>query len=539
MCYVFMLLLFVACSGEQKPTAPAGKTTDDDCAFCDLFGAFNDQQEEEEDETEEEAETDSTSSEGGPDLIVQSPSVNDSILTPEQAFTLQATVHNQGDEQAAATILYYYRSNNTKITASDTEVGTDEIGTLAASDSSVVSVALTAPMGGGPGVYFYGACVDSVSSESNTDNNCSSAVMITVSRQEPSEEDDETLEEEDETTQDETDGDVASVPSTRLLTHGRGPRWSSDGQRIVFYSNRNGWWDIYSIDADGTNEIRLTTHETGESAPTWSPDGFRIAFTSYRDGYDGHQSIHIMDSDGTNETRLTENNRHDASPTWSPDGRRIAYVSQLREDNRLRLDADGLNSEIYVMDADGSNKTRLTQYVEDDWLPTWSPDSQSIAFLSARSSPTAIYIMAADGSNKQRLTQDNRSFDPAWSPDGTSIAYSSLHSGDDGLYEIYVMDADGSNKQRLTWAEGYDISPAWSPDGERIAFVSERDGDMEIYVMDADGSNKQRLTYGAGKDGNVPSALAWSPDPDSQRIVFERDRDEEIYIVEFVEIEGQ
>ena len=539
MCYVFMLLLFVACSGEQKPTAPAGKTTDDDCAFCDLFGAFNDQQEEE-DETEEEAETDSTSSEGGPDLIVQSPSVNDSILTPEQAFTLQATVHNQGDEQAAATILYYYRSNNTKITASDTEVGTDEIGTLAASDSSVVSVALTAPMGGGPGVYFYGACVDSVSSESNTDNNCSSAVMITVSRQEPSEEDDETLEEEeDETTQDGTDGDVASVPSTRLLTHGRGPRWSSDGQRIVFYSNRNGWWDIYSIDADGTNEIRLTTHETGESAPTWSPDGFRIAFTSYRDGYDGHQSIHIMDSDGTNETRLTENNRHDASPTWSPDGRRIAYVSQLREDNRLRLDADGLNSEIYVMDADGSNKTRLTQYVEDDWLPTWSPDSQSIAFLSARSSPTAIYIMAADGSNKQRLTQDNRSFDPAWSPDGTSIAYSSLHSGDDGLYEIYVMDADGSNKQRLTWAEGYDISPAWSPDGERIAFVSERDGDMEIYVMDADGSNKQRLTYGAGKDGNVPSALAWSPDPDSQRIVFERDRDEEIYIVEFVEIEGQ
>ena len=540
MCYVFMLLLFVACSGEQKPTAPAGKTTDDDCAFCDLFGAFNDQQEEEEDETEEEAETDSTSSEGGPDLIVQSPSVNDSILTPEQAFTLQATVHNQGDEQAAATMLYYYRSNNTKITASDTEVGTDEIGTLAASDSSVVSVALTAPMGGGPGVYFYGACVDSVSSESNTDNNCSSAVMITVSRQEPSEEDDETLEEEeDETTQDGTDGDVASVPSTRLLTHGRGPRWSSDGQRIVFYSSRNGWWDIYSIDADGTNEIRLTTHETGESAPTWSPDGFRIAFTSYRDGYDGHQSIHIMDSDGTNETRLTENNRHDASPTWSPDGRRIAYVSQLREDNRLRLDADGLNSEIYVMDADGSNKTRLTQYVEDDWLPTWSPDSQSIAFLSARSSPTAIYIMAADGSNKQRLTQDNRSFDPAWSPDGTSIAYSSLHSGDDGLYEIYVMDADGSNKQRLTWAEGYDISPAWSPDGERIAFVSERDGDMEIYVMDADGSNKQRLTYGAGKDGNVPSALAWSPDPDSQRIVFERDRDEEIYIVEFVEIEGQ
>ncbi|MYC71967.1 MAG: DUF5050 domain-containing protein [Gemmatimonadetes bacterium] len=534
MSYVFIVLLIVACSGGQKPTAPAGKAGD----FSDLFGLFGgfENSEEEEDETaEEEAETDSTSSEGGPDLIVQSPSVSDSMLTPEQAFTLHANVHNQGDEQAAATMLHYYRSNNATITSLDTEVGTDAIGTLAASDSSVVSIALTAPTGGGPGVYFYGACVDSVNGESNTDNNCSSAVRITVSGQDTDTSSDGT------SLFDAFDAISSESPSigsieTRLLTSsGRGPRWSSDGQRIAFYSSRNGWWDVYSIDADGTNEIRLTTHETGEAAPTWSPDGFRIAFTSYRDGYDGHQSIHIMDSDGTNETRLTENDRHDTSPTWSPDGRRIAYVSQLREDNGLRLDGDGLNSEIYVMDADGSNKTRLTQHVEDDELPTWSPDSQRIAFLSARNSPTAIYVMDADGSNKKRLTQDDRSFDPAWSPDGTSIAYSSLHAIDDGLYEIYVMDADGSNKKRLTRSEGYDISPTWSPDGERIAFVSERDGDMEIYVMDADGRNEKRLTYGAGKDGNVPGSLAWSPGPDRQRIVFERDRDEEIYIVEFVD----
>ena len=188
----------VVSSGQPS----AGKATDDDCAFCDLFGAFNDQQEEEEEE--EEAETDSTSSEGGPDLIVQSPSVSAVMLTPGQEFTLNATVHNQGDEQAAATMLHYYRSNNATITSSDTEVGTDAVGALDASATSEESIALTAPtsVSAEVGIY-YGACVASISGESNTDNNCSSAVRITVSGQEAPEE--ETQEEEEETTEEEGD----------------------------------------------------------------------------------------------------------------------------------------------------------------------------------------------------------------------------------------------------------------------------------------------------------------------------------------------
>ena len=164
----------------------AGKTVD----FGDLFDLFNDAQEEEADETEEEeAETDSTSSEGGPDLIVQSPSVNHSILTPGQAFTLHVTVHNQGDEQAAATMLHYYRSNNAKITASDTEMGTDAVDVLDASDSSVQSIELTASVGV---ERYYGACVTSVRGESNTDNNCSAAVRITVGGQVATEDSTET-----------------------------------------------------------------------------------------------------------------------------------------------------------------------------------------------------------------------------------------------------------------------------------------------------------------------------------------------------------
>ena len=208
----------------------AGKVTDDDCAFCDLFGTFNDQQEEEEDETEEEEdETDSTSSEGGPDMVVQTPSVSAVMLTPGQEFTLHVTVHNQGDEQAAATTLHYYRSNNATITSSDTEVGTDEIGVLDASATSAASIALTAPtsVSAEEGTY-YGACVASVSGESNTDNNCSSAVKITVSGQVATEEEsDETLEEEEEAAEEESseteEGDmiVSTSVNDNILTTGQ------------------------------------------------------------------------------------------------------------------------------------------------------------------------------------------------------------------------------------------------------------------------------------------------------------------------------
>ena len=116
---------------------------------------------------------------GSPDLIVESPSVSDSTLTMGQSFTLQATVRNQGSGQSAATTLRYYQSVNATISASDTRVGSDAIGSLNASSSSIESISLNAPSSAG--TYYYGACVASVSSESNTGNNCSDAVRVTIS----------------------------------------------------------------------------------------------------------------------------------------------------------------------------------------------------------------------------------------------------------------------------------------------------------------------------------------------------------------------
>jgi Tol biopolymer transport system component len=287
------------------------------------------------------------------------------------------------------------------------------------------------------------------------------------------------------------------------------PSWSLDGNRIVFHSNRDGNWEIYVMNADGSNQTRLTDNPVDDGAPSWSPHDQKIAFASERDG---NEEIYTMNADGSNLMRLTDNPAPDETPSWSPDGTRIVFGS-----NR-----DG-NYEIYTMNTDGSNLTRLTDNPAADEMPSWSHDGQKIAFDSDRDGNYEIYTMNADGSNLMRLT-DNPADDgvPSWSPDGQKIAFVSER---DGNPEIYAMNADGSNQTRLTNNPTFDEMPSWSPDGQKIAFTSNRDFIAEVYVMDADGVNQVNLTNNAPVDetfGSVPlprSELNLGEIP--YRIVFE------------------
>ena len=129
-------------------------------------------------------------------------------------------------------------------------------------------------------------------------------------------------------------------------------------------------------------------------APTLmpTPDGARIVFSS---GRDGNYEIYVMNADGSNQTRLTNDQNYDYSPSWSPYGARIAF----------RSERDG-NFEIYVMNADGSGQIRLTEDPGDDWHPSWSPDGTKIAFYSNRDGNYEFYVMNVDGSNQTRLTDD-------------------------------------------------------------------------------------------------------------------------------------
>jgi Tol biopolymer transport system component len=274
------------------------------------------------------------------------------------------------------------------------------------------------------------------------------------------------------------------------------PPSGNGGGQIAFYSGRDGNSEIYVINTDGTDLLRLTTNSAGDMAPAWSPNGMQIAFTSNRDG---NNEIYVMNADGSDQRRLTNNPAYESHPDWSPDGTRIAFVSE-RDGNR----------EIYTMKADGTNPQRLTNNPAEDMRPDWSPDGTQVLFNSERDGNWEIYVIRADGGELRRLT-DSRAWEifPAWSPDGTQIAYR-CSSAREPNGDVCIMGVDGDAERTLTRHTGNDENPIWSPDGAQIVFQSDRYADpqtantdnynFEILIMDADGGNVRRLTNNPAGD---------------------------------------
>jgi Tol biopolymer transport system component len=281
-----------------------------------------------------------------------------------------------------------------------------------------------------------------------------------------------------------------SLPPNQLSAFATFP---GENGKITFDSNRDGGnYDIYVMNADGSEQTRLTTDPGIDEDPNWSPDGTKIAFNSIRDG---NREIYVMNADGSEQTRLTTDPGSDDGPDWSPDGTKIAF----------RSDRDGL-AEIYVMNADGSNPIRLTNNDASDVLPAWSPDGTKIAFASNRNGDIAeIYVMNADGSEQTRLT-NNPAIDttPDWSPDGEKIVFRrNLESQNP---EIYIMNAaDGTEQINISNNPAIDFDPSWSPDGTKIAFTSYRLGFSEIFVMNAaDGTEQINISNNRGSADGHP-----------------------------------
>jgi TolB protein len=259
--------------------------------------------------------------------------------------------------------------------------------------------------------------------------------------------------------------------------------------KIAFVS-WEGNYEIYLMNADGSNPINLTNNPANDLQPVWSPDGQHIAFSSDRDG---HLEIYVMKADGSQQTRLTHSKDGVSTPDWSPDG---SYIIFLSDQDQVLSDRGVPTSEVYMMKTDGTEQRRMTNNQDFERELSWSPKGDVIAISVNIKTPSGIYwpdqiyLLDLDGIIQERLTTIPYSGHPTWSPDGEFIAFTNYT-------DIYIMKADGSDLMNLTKSNPesvHNIDPSWSPDGKYIVFSSNRDGTDDLYVMRTDGTDLLRLT---------------------------------------------
>ncbi len=221
-------------------------------------------------------------------------------------------------------------------------------------------------------------------------------------------------------------------------------------------------------DFDWNNPVNLTNHDYWDFDPSFSPDGTKIVFHSNRPPSPGNRGqIYVMNTDGSNPVAMTKTGRTNYNAAWSPDGTKISFSSER----------DG-NTEVYLMNADGTEQVNLTNYPEGyDSGADWSPDGKYLAYFSGMKKPES----------------------EEWQPPGSPYRYWNA--------DIYIMNMETGKKTKLTHSDIDDIYPNWSNDGTKLAFVSSRDGNEEIYIINVDGSDERRVTFNDSQD----KAPRWLP----------------------------
>lgn len=281
-----------------------------------------------------------------------------------------------------------------------------------------------------------------------------------------------------------------ATPLTDNRSQDWDPAWSPDGKRVAYVSDESGDLEINVFDTEDKDINRLTNTPGDDESPLWSPDGENLAFISHKEG---NADVYLMTADGGRPVQITSESVDDHLGDWSPDGVWLAFARDGSEQER------GL----WLRNPDGVNLVHLTE--ENDFGPVWSPNGKHIVFVRMFDGNSDLYLASRlrdgtwqDDVELTRLTQhEEDDLAPAWSPDGDTIAFVTFR---DGNAEIYIMESDGSRQLRLTTNEADDLDPAWSPNGKQMAFVSYLYGQGEIFIMDDDGGSQRRLTTNHSED---------------------------------------
>jgi Tol biopolymer transport system component len=292
-----------------------------------------------------------------------------------------------------------------------------------------------------------------------------------------------------------------------LALASRGGASSTLPGTIVFTSNRDGDFDLYSMRPDGSGFRKLTRNAPSgrkhwdESSPAWSPDGRLIAFARRRTDLGAVSSdVYVMNADGSGERRITNNAIVDIEPDWTRDGKLVFFTYPTsRSGRRVALDL---------------RRPRARPVTLGRVFGPLSPDGRLVLFARPERAGYDIYSVHLDGSGPKRLTHaPGDDGEPAWSPDGSRIVFVSERDRNGCFYrrcggvngfngEIYVMNSDGSAQRRLTRHAGADITPTSSPDGTAIAFARQRDrnSDFEIMIMTVEGGFARAVTANSAED---------------------------------------
>lgn len=311
------------------------------------------------------------------------------------------------------------------------------------------------------------------------------------------------------------------------------PRVSPDGQTVAFVVQtidreaseyRSAVW---VVPTDGSTSARPFTHgPKRDSAPRWSPDGTRLCFVSDRGDDKTKAQLYVIPADGGEALKLTDLKESVESPVWSPDGTHIAFLARVRDEayeeeedrkrkprrfTRLRFKLDNVGwtadrpKRLFVVPADGSAEPRrLLDDDHEEGVPTWSPDGTRIAFASARhtdwdtDTASDIYVIDFDGGEPERLTATDGSCSaPSWSPDGSKIAYLYSPGVLDSPRHTQVAAVDLSTRERRVLTSSIDRNcsifmvsrePIWN--GDRLLFALEDSGDNALVMVTADGGSE-------------------------------------------------